>query len=133
MNRILQANGYISELKKTSMAKVSLKGMKFYAFHGYYEFERRVGHNFILDVETILDISEDPNEQIENTVNYETIYEICDHFMQKKYKLLESVAYDIADRIKSDLPKVKKVRVTLAKLNPPLKGKVARSEIVIEL
>ena len=115
------------------MAKVSLKGMKFYAFHGYYEFERRVGCNFILDVEAELNINEDPNEQIENTVNYESLYEICQMYMSKKYQLLESVAYDIAKHIKDQHEIVTKVKVTLAKMNPPLPGKVDKSEIEIIL
>lgn len=115
------------------MAKVSLKGMKFYAFHGYYEFERRVGTNFILDVETEFELKEDPDEHIENTINYESLYAICQFYMEKKYSLLETVAYDIANRIKTDFELVDKVRVTLSKLNPPLPGKVDKSEIVIEL
>ena len=115
------------------MAKVALRGMKFYAFHGYYEFERRVGCNFILDVEAFLDINQDPNEQIENTVNYESLYDICQQYMSKKYRLLESVAFDIAQHIKKEHNIVTKVKVTLAKMDPPLPGKVEKSEIEIEL
>ncbi len=115
------------------MAKVSLKGMKFYAFHGYYEFERRVGNNFILDVETEFELSESPEEHIEKTVNYESLYEICQQIMHKKYSLLESVAYDIARKIKDEFEIINKVKVTLSKLNPPLDGKVEKSEIIIEL
>jgi len=107
--------------------------MKFYAFHGYYEFERRIGNNFIVDVETEVDLSHDPKDSIEQTVNYESIYKICDEIMQQKYKLLESVAYDIAHKIKSKYSKVKSVQVTLGKLNPPVGGKADRSEIVITL
>ena len=107
--------------------------MKFYAFHGYYEFERRVGNNFVLDVETEFEMREDPDEHIENTVNYESLYDICTDIMSKKYRLLETVAYDIAFRIKNELDLVDRVVVTLSKLNPPLPGKVDKSEIVIEL
>jgi len=115
------------------MAKVSLKGMKFYAFHGYYEFERRVGNNFILDIEVDVELKGDPRDQIEQTINYEDLYKICEHYMQLRYKLLESVAYDIAKDVKDTFVKVTFVKVTLAKLNPPLGGKVKKSEIVIEL
>jgi len=115
------------------MTKVSLKGMQFYAFHGYYDFERRVGNSFLLDVEVDVDLDHNPLEQIEKTINYETIYSICATFMRMKYRLLESLAYDIAQRIKEDLELAQGVRVTLSKLRPPLPGKVDRSEIVVQL
>ena len=116
-----------------AMAKVSLKGMKFYSFHGYYDFERRVGNNFILDVEADVEMVEDPAEQIENTINYEILYDICQKHMSKQYRLLESVAYDIAVAVKEASTLVTRVTVTLAKLNPPLPGKVDQSEIQISL
>ncbi len=116
-----------------SMAKVALRGMKFYAFHGYYEFERRVGCNFILDVEATVTINADPGDQIEKTINYEDLYRICQQYMQLKYKLLESVAYDIAAHIKREFEVVDHIKVTLSKLNPPLPGKVDKSVIEIEL
>lgn len=115
------------------MAKVALKGMKFYAFHGYYDFERRIGNNFEVDIEATLKISQDPNDRIEATINYEEMYEICERYMQMKYLLLESLAYDIAQEIKSNHPIVEKVAVVLTKMNPPVGGKVARAEVTIEL
>lgn len=124
---------YIRTTKQQLMVKVSLKGMKFYAFHGFYEFERRIGNDFILDVETQINMDGNPNDHIENTINYESIYQICSHIMQKKYKLLESVAYDIGMKIKEEYPIVQSVEVTLAKLNPPVGGKVEKSEIIVKL
>ena len=107
--------------------------MKFYAFHGFYEFERKVGNNFVVDVTVDVNLDANPNEQIENTVNYEDIYTICHKFMRKKYSLLETLAFDIAQSIKDHSELVNNVQVTLSKLNPPLPGKVERSEIVVDL
>ncbi len=115
------------------MAVVALQGMRFYAFHGYYEFERRVGNNFIVDVEVDIKMSQDPNDRIENTMNYEMVYKITERFMQKKYQLLESLAYDIAEEIKAADDKVNKVKVSLSKLNPPVGGKVDRAKVIIEI
>ena len=105
--------------------------MKFYAFHGYYEFERRIGNNYIVDIETEVNLDANPNDQIDETVNYEDLYEICKKYMGKKYQLLESLAYDIAQEVKANHNKVEKVRVVLQKLNPPLGGKVDKSVIEI--
>lgn len=115
------------------MATVSLKGMKFYAFHGYYDFERRIGNNFIVDVDAQVVIKGDPDDKIEKTLNYENVYAITEKYMQKKYQLLESLAFDIATEIKIYDSKVEKVKVTLSKLNPPVGGKVDRAVVSIEI
>ena len=115
------------------MARVALNGMKFYAFHGYYDFERRIGNNFEVDLEATLKIQEDPIDRIEATINYEEMYAICERYMQMKYLLLESLAYDIAHEIKSKHPIVEKIEVKLAKLNPPVGGKVDRAVVTIVL
>ena len=113
--------------------KVALHGMKFYAFHGYYEFERRIGNNYIVDIDTEIHLDGDPLDQIDETVNYEDLYKICKKYMGKKYKLLESLAYDIAQEIKTEHKKVLKVTVVLQKLNPPLGGKVDKSVVEITM
>jgi dihydroneopterin aldolase len=115
------------------MATIALKGMRFYAFHGYYEFERRIGNNFVVDVDAQVEIKGDPNDNIDKTLNYEEIYKITDRYMQKKYLLLEGLAYDIGVEIKAFDSKVKSVKVVLTKLNPPVGGKVDKAQVTIEI
>jgi len=66
--------------------KVALHGMKFYAFHGYYDFERRIGSNYVVDIDTEVHIDGDPHDQIDETVNYEDLYQICKKYMGKDGK-----------------------------------------------
>lgn len=113
------------------MALVALRGMQFYAFHGFYDFERRVGSEFLLDVELTFPILEDPHDQIENTIDYEFIYRVSKKYMSKKYRLLESLAYDIAKELKSDYTKIESVKVILSKVSPPVGGKVKSAEVSI--
>jgi len=81
------------------MIQVALRGMKFYGFHGYYSFERRVGNSFTMDIVVDLKGASDPKDRIEHTINYEELYEIAKSYMQAQYLLLESLAYDIAQEI----------------------------------
>lgn len=115
------------------MAKVGLKGMQFYAFHGYYDFERRIGNQFSIDVTIDLDIIEDPKEKITNTFNYEIILEICKIHMKKRYRLLESLAYDIARELKNSDSIIKNINVRIEKLNPKMSGKVEKAFVEITL
>ena len=113
------------------MATISLKDMKFYAYHGYYDFERRIGNNFQVDVDIDIALEKDPNDQIDNTYNYELAHKIITEYMQKKYQLLEGLAFDMATAIKNSDPIVQKVVITLGKSNPPLKGKVGQAQVTI--
>lgn len=115
------------------MTKVSLLGMEFYAFHGYYDFERRVGSLFVLDVEVDVDLSENPHDKIEDTVNYEDVYAICKRLMNKKFRLLETLVFSIADEVKSISPNVLSVKVSLSKLNPPIGGKAKKACVSVTL
>ena len=111
------------------MTTVSLVGMKFYAYHGYYPEERKIGNDFVLDVHVDVPQFEPGEVNIHDTVNYEGIYEICKKHMDKQYKLLESIAMEIGEEIKSRYTHVLKTRVNIAKLGPQLGGVVDKAVI----
>ena len=115
------------------MAKVGLERMKFYAFHGYYEFERRIGKEFVLDVMVDIDIQKDPDEKISNTYNYEEIFDTCKKYMKKRYQLLESLAFDIAQEIKDSDDRINEVYIRVEKLNPNMGGKIGKAAIEMTL
>lgn len=115
------------------MAKIGLKGMKFYSFHGYYDFERRIGNEFIVDVEIDMNMSVSPDEKISNTYNYEEIHVITKKFMAKRYLLLETLAHDIAEEVKFGSDDIQNVTVRVQKLNPPVGGKVQAAFVEITI
>lgn len=107
------------------MATVALEGMHFYAYHGFYEEEGILGNHFIVDAYVNLAVNRGGvTDELEQTVNYETIYLICQAEMKKRKKLLEKLAQAIAERIKGFFSNVGSVRVRVRKLNPPLAGSV---------
>jgi dihydroneopterin aldolase len=111
------------------MTTVALEGMKFYAFHGYYPEERKVGNDFILDVYVDIPRFDSLDDNITDTVNYEEIYQICQLHMDKKYKLLETIALNIGEDIKKRYDQIAEVRIKIAKLGPQLGGVVDRAVI----
>ncbi|HVW96746.1 MAG TPA: dihydroneopterin aldolase [Mucilaginibacter sp.] len=116
------------------MVTVSLRGAEFFAFHGFYPEEQKLGNKFIVDV----DVSFYPfdnlrEDKIAHTVDYERVYHIVGKQMKRTSKLLETVARTIADEIKTEFPFAEKIRISLKKMNPPLGGKVDYSNIVIEI
>ena len=101
--------------------------MEFYAFHGYYDFERRIGGRFVMDVIVDIDIPGDPGEKISNTFNYEKIYSTCKKYMKKRYLLLESLAFDIGNEIKESSKNIIEIKVRIEKMNPNMGGKIEKA------
>ncbi len=60
----------------TIRQKVSLEGVRFFAYHGYYPEEQILGTEFIVDVDTELEVFTAGEDDISNTVNYEKIFQI---------------------------------------------------------
>ncbi len=121
--------------RQTSMALISIEGMRFRAFHGLYPEERILGTEFMLDVWIDTDISrasvveEHETEKVVNTVNYQTIYDICDIEMRQPQKLIETVVQNIHFRFKYQFPRMAEARVRVRKLNPPVGGQVEWSSV----
>lgn len=113
------------------MAVIALEGMQFYAYHGFYEEEQQMGTTFELDVYvTTLIESAATDDDLEDTVNYQTVYRICRIEMQETSQLLEHVGQRIVKRIKEFFEdKVIAVQLHLKKINPPL-GDAVRCAMV---
>ena len=106
---------------------IKIEGMEFRAAHGCYETEQRVGGNFVVDV--ALDIDDDgavEADDISRTVNYVEVYEIIRRQMAEPSKIIENVAHRIAKTIYAHFAQIVRVEVSVAKLAPPIAGKIAR-------
>ena len=107
------------------MSKISINGMEFYAHHGCFEEERKVGTWFMVDLSMEVDTKEaEVTDNLEVTVNYAEVYLTVKREMSIPSKLLENVAYRIKTAVLKAYPSVEKVRVKVRKLNPPLGGKM---------
>ncbi len=109
---------------------VSLEGLEFKAYHGFYDEERKRGNRFICDIAVELKSFDSSDDNITDTVNYEEIYHIVDEEMKKTCKLIETVAYNIIERVKL-IDNVTGAKVKIIKLNPPLVG--IASQAVVEM
>ncbi|WP_259069546.1 dihydroneopterin aldolase [Mucilaginibacter sp. X4EP1] len=116
------------------MITISIHGAEFFAYHGFYVEEQKLGTKFIVDAEvSFTPLSNLKDDKIANTVDYEKVYGIVANQMAHTRKLIETVAQSIADDIKEQYKFVSKVTISIKKLNPPLNGKVEYSSIVISI
>lgn len=115
------------------MGKVALEGMEFFAYHGFYDEEQKVGNKYAVDLEVSTDFSAAAREDsVEGTVNYETLYQLIKEEMAVSARLLEHLAYRINERILQKLPQVEAVTVSISKFNPPIGGVCQRSRVTLE-
>lgn len=114
------------------MIEINLNDAEFFAHHGYYAEEQLLGGRFMVDISVSFAPQGDlTTDEIVNTVNYEQLYNIACDEMKITRKLIETVAQAILDKIKNDFPFVSKIRVCLKKLDPPLKGRVGHSSVIV--
>jgi len=112
--------------------QIKLQNMEFYAFHGHLPEERVIGRYFYVDVAVDTELSKAMySDNLEDTVNYQRIYEIVKREMAIPSHLLEHVAGRIIHSLKAELPTVDRVEVCIRKNSPPLGGKVEYAEIKV--
>lgn len=112
------------------MGVVSLEGVEFFAFHGVYEEERRIGNRFSIDIAVDTDVSSAGiSDELKDTVDYEKIYQLMAEVMAQPSALLEHIAESIIDSVKNYYPQIRSVRIKVSKLNPPI-GAICKSASV---
>lgn len=115
------------------MSVIALEGMRFYAYHGFYEEEQVIGGEYVVDVVvTTFFPRAVVEDDLSKTINYETLYLICEAAMRKSDKLLETVASRIALDIKNQFKTIKELNVRVKKINPPLGGRVASAWVEVD-
>ena len=97
---------------------IELKDVKFFAFHGVHEEERRTGNEFLVNLSAELSPGIDKITSIKETVNYVSLFEIVKKEMMQPVDLLETLINNIIDRVHNAFPEIKRITVTVDKLNP---------------
>jgi len=115
------------------MSMISIEGMEFYSHHGCFEEEQIIGTRFIVDLFFELDTSRaELSDDLEDTVNYQLVYQMISREMEKKSYLLEHVARRILDVVSQAFPQIEQAEVKISKLNPPLgRGKVQSVNVTL--
>jgi dihydroneopterin aldolase len=112
---------------------IGLEGMEFYAYHGVYEEERKIGGKYIVDVLVYTNAKDaELHDDLNGTVNYEQIYKAVEQNMLQPVKLIERLARKIMDDIRLFVVQEDSIRIKIRKLNPPLGAKVEASVVEIE-
>ena len=100
---------------------ILLRDLRFHAFHGVLPQERLVGGNFVVDLRVGYPLAQVmTSDQVDDTLNYASLYALVEREMQQPSSLLEHVAGRIAQAIAKTFPQALSIDLTLTKQNPPM-------------
>ena len=107
---------------------ISLSNLHFFAYHGLYAEEKKIGAEFEIN----LAVSFHPADKItalDETVNYEKLYQLVKEEMQKPRSLLETLVMELAQAIHLSFTQIKRIEISVTKLKPPIAGFAGNVEV----
>jgi len=112
---------------------IEVNGIKVYAFHGCLDEEAKIGGNYTVDIVLHTDFSAAAMEDdLTKTISYVDINRIVAEEMAVRSKLIEHVGQRIFTRIQIETKQLKKLKVKIVKICPPINGDVENASIIIE-
>ncbi|GHV50249.1 7,8-dihydroneopterin aldolase [Bacteroidia bacterium] len=104
-------------------AKIELKNMRFYAYHGVFPQERSAGNHFVVNLQLKAPLEKAAStDNPDDTIDYGEVFRIVANEMSIPSQLLEHVAGRILHALKSRFPQITEIEAAVSKLNPPIAG-----------
>ncbi|SDX84158.1 dihydroneopterin aldolase [Paenibacillus sp. CF384] len=103
------------------MDKMTLKGMRFFGYHGVFPEENKLGQQFYVDLSLQMDLSQAARtDDLEHTINYAEIHARVKSIVEgPPFKLIEALAGHVASAVLDAYTSVNEVTVSVTKPNPP--------------
>ena len=119
--------------------KISVRGLRVYAHHGVFDFERAYGQDFFIDCDVWLDAeAAAANDDLAKTVNYGQLANaLVENAKQNPVDLLETLATRLLDEVMAfgvgDATQiVRKAKVTVHKPNAPIEHEFSDVSVTVK-
>ncbi|MEV6772672.1 dihydroneopterin aldolase [Nocardia sp. NPDC051030] len=105
-----------------STDRIELRGLRVFGHHGVFDFEKRDGQEFVVDLTVWTDFSAAAkSDDITDTIHYG---ELADHVVGivsgESRDLIETVVSEVADQVLAFDPRINAVEVVLHKPSAPI-------------
>lgn len=104
------------------MLSVEVKNLRLFGHHGVSKEERAIGGMYEVNLEVKFKEIKEVISDVYDTVDYSELFRIIKERMNEPSELIETIAMEIARRVKERYFQVKEIRVQVIKLNPPIEG-----------
>ncbi|MBR3445729.1 MAG: dihydroneopterin aldolase [Prevotella sp.] len=106
---------------KLESSYIYLDNVRFHAYHGVLEQERKTGGDFLVSLRVGFPIEKAMcSDDVSDTLNYAALYEMVKKEITVPSKLLENVAYRICRKMTEAYPEIESVELKITKKNPPM-------------
>ena len=107
------------------MVEIYLKNVRCYSFHGCLKEEGVIGSDYLVNLWVKGALDKTPlTDKIEDTIDYVFLNKVIVEEMSIPSKLLETVAKRILDRVFREDKRIRKIKVSVSKICPPINGDV---------
>ncbi len=111
---------------------IAIEGIRVFAYHGHLPEEAVLGGQFIVSVWATIDTEEvEATDNLMHTLDYVRVIQIVKEQMAIRSSMIEQPAKRILDAI-LPLDKVKKVKVEVEKVQPPIDATFDKISVSIE-
>ncbi|CAB4547515.1 MAG: dihydroneopterin aldolase [Actinobacteria bacterium] len=112
---------------------ISIKGIKGFGYHGVFDFERRDGQNFFVDIEISLNLQKASiSDDLQDSIDYGLLTTIAREEIEgEPVNLIEHLAGKIADRILLQFSQAISISVTVHKPSAPVSEDVTDIAVTI--
>ncbi len=115
------------------MGVIQVNNIRLFANHGCLDEEAKIGSEYRVDVKVNANLKKSAKtDELADTVDYVHLNHIVKEEMAIRSKLLEEVAQRILDRFFKEIPMLKKAKVAVSKINPPIGGNVEEVVIILK-
>ena len=116
------------------MDKITIKGLRLFAYHGVNPEEKENGQNFIIDFDYFLDAKKAcESDCVDDTVSYAKVVKTIRRvFTSKSYDLIEAAAQAVCLAVLSEYPTITKTEITLKKPEAPVNADFDYMAVTLE-
>lgn len=110
-----------------------MQNCAFFAHHGVFEEEKKLGQRFYVDAVLIVDPGSSlENDDIEGTVHYGIVFSTIEKIITgtRRY-LIEALAQDVAKALCAQFPQIQHAEITVRKPNAPVAGVLDYVEVTV--
>lgn len=111
-------------MRSGSMRWVTLNNIRFHAFIGLYEEEQQWGNDFLVNIKVGI--------RSDHFIDYADLHSIAMQEMNKRNSFMEKVVENMEAEIRRKWTDIDYLFISIQKLNPPMPGEIASSEVILE-
>jgi dihydroneopterin aldolase len=113
------------------MGIIKVENIRVFAYHGCLVEESKIGSEYRVDIKVKADLEKpSKSDKLNDTVDYVHLNLIVKEEMAIRSELLEHVVDRILNRVFNEISMVRKAKVSVSKINPPIGGNVEMVTVI---